>query len=120
MAYREPGLDPVSPSASAIAVSRSGYPSAKSPRGARPIGESTPCVLRRSYAGSLIHVLSRVLDGYDYVIRHGSSELDVVILEKRGSETLEKRGMGTLEKRDGENAVVPELHPVSQHRERER
>ena len=118
----------MSPSASAIAVSRSGYPSAKSPRGARPIGESTPCVLRRSYAGSLIHVLSRVLDGYDYVIRHGSSELDVVILEKRGSETLEKRGMGTLEKRgmgtlekrDGENAVVPELHLVSRHRERER
>jgi hypothetical protein len=64
-----------------------------------------------SYTGSLARVLSRVLDGYDYVIRRGSSEFDVVILAKRGGEKLEKRGGEAV-------AVAPEPRPISRHGER--
>ena len=41
-------------------------------------------VLDVTYAGSLTYVISRVLDGYSYVIRYDNSELNVMILAKRG------------------------------------
>jgi len=37
-----------------------------------------------TYAGSLDHVLSRVLDGYNYTIRHNQAELDVIVVGRSG------------------------------------
>ena len=37
-----------------------------------------------TYAGSLRRVLSRVLDGYNYVIKQYDAKLDVIILGRRG------------------------------------
>jgi hypothetical protein len=37
-----------------------------------------------TYSGSLRYVLSRVLDGYDYVIKHENSHIEVIIVEKSG------------------------------------
>lgn len=57
-------------------------------------------VLDGTYTGSLPHVISRVLDGYSYVMKHERSKLTVIILEK-----------------NGEHAVAaPRQHPVSEHR----
>jgi hypothetical protein len=53
-----------------------------------------------SYAGSLGRVLSRVLDGYDYVIKREDSKLDVTILDRSG----------------GRAVAVPSPHPVSERR----
>jgi hypothetical protein len=36
------------------------------------------------YSGSLAHVISRLLSGYDYVIAHGQGAIDVVVGGKRG------------------------------------
>jgi len=41
-------------------------------------------VLNGTYAGSLGHVISRVLDGYNYWIKYDNSELYVMVLGKRG------------------------------------
>jgi hypothetical protein len=45
-------------------------------------------VLNGTYAGSLGHVISRVLNGYNYVIKYESSQLDVIILGKRGERVV--------------------------------
>ena len=37
-----------------------------------------------TYAGSLRRVISRVLDGYNYVIKQDDAKLDVIILGRRG------------------------------------
>jgi hypothetical protein len=36
------------------------------------------------YSGSLKHVISRLLDGYDYVIAHDQGTIDLVVWGKRG------------------------------------
>jgi hypothetical protein len=41
-------------------------------------------VINGTYSGSLRQVLSRVLEGYDYAIRHDSSKLEVIIIGKSG------------------------------------
>jgi hypothetical protein len=40
---------------------------------------------KASYAGSFGHVISRVLDGYDYVIRRDQGTIEIVVLEKHGA-----------------------------------
>jgi hypothetical protein len=40
------------------------------------------------YAGSLEHVVSRLLDGYDYVIRHAHADLDIVVLARKGGQPV--------------------------------
>jgi hypothetical protein len=39
-----------------------------------------------TYAGSLEHVLSRLLDGYDYAIRHDDATLDVIVIGRSGEQ----------------------------------
>jgi hypothetical protein len=41
-----------------------------------------------TYVGSLRHVLSRVLDGYDYVIKQESSKLEVIVIGRSGARAL--------------------------------
>jgi hypothetical protein len=41
-----------------------------------------------TYAGSLRRVISRVLDGYNYVIKQDDAKLDVVILDRRGERAV--------------------------------
>jgi hypothetical protein len=41
-----------------------------------------------TYAGSLRRVISRVLDGYNYVIKQGDAKLDVIILGRRGERAV--------------------------------
>jgi hypothetical protein len=41
-----------------------------------------------TYAGSLRRVISRVLDGYNYVLKQDGSKLDVIILGKRGERAV--------------------------------
>lgn len=41
-----------------------------------------------TYAGSLRHVIARLLDGYNYVIKQDSGTLDVTILDKRGARAV--------------------------------
>jgi hypothetical protein len=41
-----------------------------------------------TYAGSLGHVISRVLDGYNYAIKRENSKLEVIIFEKRGEQAI--------------------------------
>jgi hypothetical protein len=38
------------------------------------------------YAASLEHVVSRLLDGYDYVIKHANAGLDIIVLAKKGGQ----------------------------------
>jgi hypothetical protein len=45
-------------------------------------------VLDGTYGGSLGQVISRVLDGYNYVIRQDNSDLDVFIFEKSGEQAV--------------------------------
>lgn len=52
------------------------------------------------YAGSLGRVLSRVLDGYDYVIKRENSKLNVIIFDRSG----------------GLAVVIPSPNPVSENR----
>ena len=40
------------------------------------------------YAGSLEHVVSRSLDGYDYVIRRANADLDIVVLARKGGQPV--------------------------------
>jgi hypothetical protein len=40
------------------------------------------------YVGSLEHVVSHLLDGYDYVIRHGNDDLDIVVLTRKGGQPV--------------------------------
>lgn len=40
------------------------------------------------YAGSLDYVISRVLDGYDYVIKHEGRDLDVLVLGQKGGQAV--------------------------------
>jgi hypothetical protein len=39
-----------------------------------------------SYAGSLSHVLSRVLDGYNYAIKQSNAKLEVIVISRRGEQ----------------------------------
>lgn len=41
-----------------------------------------------TYAGSLRHVISRVLDGYNYAIREEDSKLDVIVFGKAGEHAV--------------------------------
>jgi hypothetical protein len=41
-----------------------------------------------TYAGPLGQVIARVLDGYDYVIKHKNSHLDVIIYGKKGEKPV--------------------------------
>jgi len=41
-----------------------------------------------TYAGSLRRVISRVLDGYNYVIEQNDAKLDVIILGRRGDRAV--------------------------------
>jgi hypothetical protein len=41
-----------------------------------------------TYAGSLRRVLSRVLDGYNYVIEQNDAKLDVIIFGRRGERAV--------------------------------
>jgi hypothetical protein len=41
-----------------------------------------------TYAGSLRRVISRVLDGYNYVIEQNDAKLDVIILGRRGERAV--------------------------------
>jgi hypothetical protein len=56
--------------------------------------------LNGRYAGSLGQVLSRVLDGYNYVIKRENAKLNVIIFDRSG----------------GRAVAAPSPHPVSQHR----
>jgi hypothetical protein len=38
-----------------------------------------------SYAGSFGHVMSRLLDGYDYMIKRDQGAIEIVVLEKHGT-----------------------------------
>ena len=40
---------------------------------------------KASYAGSFGHVISRLLDGYDYVIKRDQGTIEIVVLEKHGA-----------------------------------
>ena len=40
------------------------------------------------YAGSIDGVISRLLNGYDYVIKHENAALDVVVLDKKGGQPV--------------------------------
>jgi hypothetical protein len=37
-----------------------------------------------AYSGSLVQVISRLLDGYNYVIAHDQETIEIVVLGKRG------------------------------------
>jgi hypothetical protein len=39
---------------------------------------------KASYAGSFGYVISRLLDGYDYVIKQDQGTIEIVVLEKHG------------------------------------
>jgi hypothetical protein len=39
-----------------------------------------------TYAGSLGHVLSRVLDGYNYAIKQSNAKLEVIVIGRRGEQ----------------------------------
>jgi hypothetical protein len=39
-----------------------------------------------TYAGSLGHVLSRVLDGYNYAIKQSDAKLEVIVVGRRGEQ----------------------------------
>jgi hypothetical protein len=56
--------------------------------------------LNGRYAGSLGQVLSRVLDGYNYLIKRENSKFSIVIFERGGEQAV----------------AAPSPHPVSQHR----
>jgi hypothetical protein len=42
------------------------------------------------YSGSLAHVISRLLGGYDYVITHDRGTIDIVVWGKRGQAAVQK------------------------------
>jgi hypothetical protein len=39
-----------------------------------------------TYGGSLAHVLSRVLDGYNYAIKQSDAKLEVIVVGRRGEQ----------------------------------
>jgi hypothetical protein len=41
-----------------------------------------------TYAGSLAQVITRVLDGYNYVIKHDSSRLEIIIYGNKGKQAV--------------------------------
>jgi hypothetical protein len=45
-------------------------------------------VIDGAYAGSLSHVLSRLLDGYNYAIKQGGAEIDVIIVSRHGEQAI--------------------------------
>jgi hypothetical protein len=63
---------------------------------------STPLdvVLTGTYIGSLAHVLSRVLDGYDYVLKKEPEAIEVVVVGRRGDRRIGDPGPPLLPRRD--------------------
>jgi hypothetical protein len=57
-------------------------------------------VLDGTYTGSLPHVISRVLEGYNYAIKQEKSKIAIIVFEK-----VEEQA-----------AAAPRQHPVSEHR----
>src|SRR4029077_3958708 len=47
-----------------------------------------------SYAGSLEHVVARLLNGYDYATKQHGSRLDVTIIGKGGENQMPRPGAG--------------------------
>ena len=53
-----------------------------------------------TYAGPLGHVLSRLLAGYNYAIKQGDAEIDVIIVSRHGEQAIpapiivQRRGSG--------------------------
>jgi hypothetical protein len=45
-------------------------------------------IVSGTYAGSLDRVLSHMLDGYDYAIRHNDAKLDVIVIGRSGEHAL--------------------------------
>jgi hypothetical protein len=43
-------------------------------------------VIDGTYGGSLAHVLSRVLDGYNYAIKQSDAKLEVIVVGRRGEQ----------------------------------
>ena len=41
-----------------------------------------------TYTGSLRRVITRVLDGYNYVIKQDNAKLDIIVLGKRGERAI--------------------------------
>ena len=64
----------------------------------------SPAVLNKvidgTYAGALGHVLSRLLAGYNYAIKQGDAEIDVIIVSRHGEQAIpapiivQRRGSG--------------------------
>jgi hypothetical protein len=57
-------------------------------------------VMSGTYAGSLGRVLSRILDGYNYAIRHSDAKLDVIVVGRSG----------------GRASATPPVIPIRQRR----
>jgi hypothetical protein len=55
--------------------------------------------LNGTYAGTLERVIARVLNGYNYVIKHDSATLDVVIFGKVGEHAVANPGLIPLHQR---------------------
>jgi hypothetical protein len=55
--------------------------------------------LSGTYAGSLEHVIARVLNGYNYVIKRDSAKLDVIIFGKVGERAVANPGLIPLHQR---------------------
>jgi hypothetical protein len=57
-------------------------------------------VVDGTYGGSLARVLSRLLAGYNYAIKQGDAEIDVIIISRRGEQAIpapvivQRRGSG--------------------------
>lgn len=57
-------------------------------------------VIDGTYAGALGHVLSRLLAGYNYAIKQGDAEIDVIIVSRHGEQAIpapiivQRRGSG--------------------------
>lgn len=62
------------------------------------------------YGGSLEHVISRLLDGYDYVIKHEDSHLDVLVFAKKGGQAVVAPALAEINR-----TVERQPERVSQH-----
>jgi hypothetical protein len=63
------------------------------------------------YAGSLRHVISRLLDGYDYVITQDSSNLDIIVVDRKGEQAVPAPAVIEV----SENVVRPVPHGSRTH-----
>jgi len=65
-----------------------------------------------AYVGSLGHVISRLLRGYDYVVKQENANVDVVIFDKS------KPTFGLVDRKGGQAVAAPIVHEVSRNFER--